>query len=111
MSDVYIEMTPENLAKAVSLAKAASHCTGHGPIKTAWLHALAGDSEDLSCAYLAENGETIVAAITGNGPTSEANAAFYCSARAVVLGMAKRIEELEATRMVGPFSGGRWRHG
>lgn len=111
-SDVYITMTPENLEKAIALARAASHSTGRGPVKTEWLHALAGESPHLECTYIGSGeNEVVITAITGNGPTSAANAEFYCDARAIVLGMAKRIAELESTRVTGPFSGGRWRHG
>lgn len=46
----------------------------------------------LWCAYVVRDGETLVTAITGDGPDSEANAKFFAGARGCVLAL---IEDLE----------------
>lgn len=99
-----VDMTrDEHVETARRLALAASEPTGWGPQKTAWLHTLGGDSEDLETCYIADaGGGNLVVAITGNGPTSKANAEFFVDARRIVLGL---LAELDETRVVRD----RWR--
>lgn len=67
---------PANFQKAVDLAVAA---TERSMLWTAW----SKDGE-----------ETLVVAVTGNGPTSRANAEFFASARKVVLGLISEVDRL-----------------
>jgi hypothetical protein len=94
---VEIDMAnPEHFAKAVRLALAASSADGWGEMKTEWLHALAKDSPKLWAAWKDNDHPDgpAVAAITGNGETSEANAEFFASARKIVLGLVSEVDRL-----------------
>lgn len=93
----FFEATAENVAKAVALAESASLVTsycadditpedlgiaranGEGPIWYCW----AGTKQD-----------PLFVAITGNGPTSERNAAFFSCARDVVITLGEELQRL-----------------
>jgi len=104
MSDATIDMAVKaNRDKALVLAKASTDPTGYGEVDTKWIHGLAGTSEKLWTALVRllsffddhyPDG-TLVVAVTGNGPTSEANAEFLASARNVVLGLLEEVDRLE----------------
>lgn len=99
-------MTDETLAEILGLAIASSPCDGYGAIpkddaagladKTAKLDGTPHDAK-LWCSYLrVENAESLIAAITGNGPTSEANARFYSCARGAVIELVEEVRGLRA---------------
>ena len=106
--DATIDMKdPLNRRRALDLAKASTDPTGFGEMDTKWIHGLAGDSEKLWSAFFDDNHPDgcLVVAVTGNGPTSEANAEFLASARKVVLGLLEEIDRLETVaRNSGPLS-------
>ena len=99
MSDPLREIdmsVPEHFSKAVALAVAARDPEAWGEMKTAELHAIAGTSEKLWSVWCEQDrpdGSSVIA-ITGNGPTSEANAEFFASARKVVLGLVSEVDRL-----------------
>ncbi len=88
---------PANRRKALDLAKASTDPSGWGEMDTAWVHGLAGDPGKLWTAFFDEDHPDgcLVVAVTGNGPTSKANAEFLASARKVVLGLLEEIDRLE----------------
>lgn len=73
---------------------------GHGQVSAEVAHGLAAktdtDATDLWTTYVKATDGELVTAITGNGPTSEANAMFYSVARAWVLELCDQVERLEA---------------
>jgi hypothetical protein len=86
----------ENVRKAIDLAVASSDPMGWGPCSTLWLHELAGTSTELWTTWQHSDAEgTLIVAITGNGPCSEANAAFFASARKIVLGLVNEVDRLQ----------------
>lgn len=88
---------PVHFFKAIAVALAASDSTNWGPMKTAEVHRIAGDSEMLECAFIGDEktGKSIVTAVTGDGPKSKANAEFFASARKVVLGLVSEVDRLQ----------------
>ena len=79
--------------QAIDLALAASDATNWGPVATADAHRLAGNSEFLEATFVRDaGGESVLTAITGDGPKSKANAEFYASARKVVLGLVSEVD-------------------
>lgn len=105
MSDATIDMAVKaNRDKALRLAKASTDPTAYGEMDTVWIHELAGKSEKLWTAYFDDNHPdgTFVVAVTGNGPTSEANAEFLASARKVVLGLLEEVDRLETMLRAPP---------
>jgi hypothetical protein len=88
---------PINFQRAIDLALAATDASGWGEMKTDDLHALAGESPLLFAAWQHAPGGPLVVAITGNGPTSEANAEFMASARKIVLGMVSEVDRLRTS--------------
>jgi hypothetical protein len=99
MSDPIVEIDmqdPANFRKAIGLALASTDPGHWGPLDTKQTHALAGDSTELWAAYAkSDDGRAIVVAVTGNGPTSEANAEFLSSARKIVLGLVSEVDRLQ----------------
>lgn len=95
MSHRTVIMTPENFSKAIDLARAASDCTGYGTATSAAIGTLLEETASQGDIWWTHDAGKFAVAITGNGPTSEANAAFLVDARAIVLGMVDRIDELE----------------
>jgi hypothetical protein len=88
---------PENFAKAISLALASTETEGWGEMLTKDLHAIAGTSEKLWSVWKDQDrpdGASVVA-ITGNGPTSEANAEFFVNAKKIVLGLVSEVDRLQ----------------
>lgn len=99
-------LTEEQLAEVISLATASGRCDGYGRVRKDDAAALADATSPDPCLWYAYQvdgeGEYLACAVTGNGPTSEANARFYSAARHVVLSLVEEIrrlaEELEDLR-------------
>lgn len=94
MSHRTVIMTPENFSRAIDLARAASDCTGYGTATPAAIATLLEETASQGDILWTHDAGEFAVAITG-GPTSKANAAFLVDARAIVLGMVDRIDELE----------------
>lgn len=88
---------PKNRDTALDIARAASDTEGYGEMRAGECHKLAEPDEMLWTAYKdKDNPEGVsVVAITGNGPTSEANARLFVDAKAMVLGLLDEIDRLE----------------
>ncbi len=104
MSDVpepfKFEITPDNLAQARGLAtdSSAGLSFGNMPMDTdEWARVFNASASRTSwIAWCGPTDEAMVAAVTGNGPTSETNAAFFAVARPVVLALLDEVERLQA---------------
>lgn len=55
---------------------------------------------DLNSVFLDRPEDLLIVAVTGNGPTSAANARFFCGARAAVLGLVGTVRTLQAQAAV-----------
>lgn len=94
--------TPENVRTAMDLAGEATSCTGYHASDD---HMTAEDLELLRSAgsgplwyvWSGTKEDSLAVAITGNGPTSKANAAFLSCARDVVLGLGEEVIRLRAS--------------
>lgn len=85
---------PANFETAIELALRATDATEWGEMPTEWIHKLAGDSPKLWCAWVDSHEGPLVVSVSGNGPTSAANAEFHASARKVVLGLVSEVDRL-----------------
>lgn len=102
MKGKVIDMTvPGHIDTARKLALASTPDTRWGQMKAADLHALAEPEAMLWAVFTpVEDDANDVCAITGNGPTSEANAQFFVDARAIVLGLVEEIDRLKTAHRV-----------
>lgn len=102
MADEKIDMSrARNVAIAEALASRAAPATMFGEVPGEQAASLAErTSTEVTTQWVAwfvdGDGEEWVTAVTGNGSKSRANAEFYASARASVLGLVDRVRELEA---------------
>ena len=88
---------PKNRDTALDVARAASDTEGWGQMRAKECHALAEPDAMLWTAFRDKDhpeGVSVVA-ITGNGPTSEANARLFVDAKAMVLGLLNEIDRLK----------------
>lgn len=91
----------ENIETARRLALASTPDTRWGQMNAFDLTALTDPDAMLWTVFTpVDDDENDVCAITGNGPTSEANAQFFVDARAIVLGLLDEIDRLETTLRV-----------
>lgn len=95
--------TDDELAAIEARAKAASQgTTGVGVAArdddaAEWFaEKLSHGKGDIFCVYLGDAAEGVVTAITGNGPTSEANAKFYKHAHADIPRLLERTKQAES---------------
>lgn len=106
MSGKVIDMTvPGHIATAHRLAYASTPSPKWGKAKAAEVFALAGPEDLLWGVFRAE--DDAACAITGNGPTSEANAQFFVVARAIVLGLVEEVDRLK-TQLRNANGGHEW---
>lgn len=90
-------MTDETLAEILGLATASSQATDYGVVSRDDAHGLAAKTSDelmLWCSWLGPKDDSSITAITGNGPTSEANARFYSCARGAVISLVEEVKRL-----------------
>ena len=90
-----------NLRRAKELATASSPAQAFGKYKASDIVEIHQKAEELWGLWIGETGQTgtkenVIVAITGNGPTSEANAQFFVDARTMVLGLIDEVEHLRA---------------
>lgn len=92
------ELTDENVANALEVAKRSTPALHWGPAPYE-----PGDMEKLMaksggpavyCAWAGPKEDEVYAALTGNGPTSEINALFFAHARDIVIALIEEREEL-----------------
>lgn len=94
------EMTPENLAEALAMAEAATPSCRFGQTEVhdeEWKAILGrGDGDEVWCTWVPDGDTSLFAAVTGNGPTSEANARFFAHARDIVMALGAEVQRLRA---------------
>jgi hypothetical protein len=96
---VEIDMAvPEHFQRAVGLALRSKDATHWGFLTAENLRVLnasvkAGDK--VFGALVGQGEDELCVALTGNGPTSEANAEFFGSARKIVLGLVSEVDRLK----------------
>ena len=102
MKGKVIDMSvPGHVDTARLLALESTPDTKWGQMKAADLYAIAEPDAMLWTVFTPiGDDEAHVCAITGNGPTSEANAQFFVDARAIVLGLLDEIDRLKTTLRV-----------
>ncbi len=98
-------ITDAELDEFERITTASTPLTGYGKLEFWQLKGLLGRTTELDdkhwCAYTVppsvreEEGE-LIGAITGNGPTSEANARFFAGARGVMLRLISEVRRLNA---------------
>lgn len=98
---------PGHIATAHRLAYASTPSPEWGPMKAADLHSLAEPDAMLWTVFTPVEDGNDVCAITGNGPTSEANAQFFVDARAIVLGLVEEVDRLK-TQLRNANGGHEW---
>ncbi len=103
----------EHVRCAIDMAHDSTECSG--------FHAGEGDDDlspvDLEAmrakgsgplwyAWSGQKADSLAVAITGNGPTSKANAKFFSCAREMVLALAAEVQRLRADAVAAPFGHG-----
>lgn len=92
-------MTDETLTEILALATASSPATDYGQVSRDDAIGLADKTSPepmLWCSWLGPVDDSLITAITGNGPTSEANARFYSCARGAVVSLVAEVRRLRA---------------
>lgn len=90
-------MNEDTLGEILALATASTPCDGYGPVEKETAHGLADKTSDRSQLWTSWAGpreDALITAITGNGPTSEANARFYSCARGAVISLVEEVRRL-----------------
>lgn len=92
-------MTNDTIAEIEGLALASSPATDCGLVTKDDAAGLADKTDQgqpmLWCAWFGPKDGASITAITGNGPTSEANARFYSRARGAVLELVGEVRRLQ----------------
>lgn len=93
-----MKLTEEAIAEILALAEASGRCDGYGRVRKEDAAALADATSPeplLWYAYRVDGeDEYLACAVTGNGPTSEANARFYSAARGAVMSLVDEVRRL-----------------
>lgn len=92
------EMNAGNLEEAIAMAEASTPGLRWGSCELTEEDSKKmlsrGVGDDIFMAWASdEAGETLSAAVTGNGPTSEANARFFAHARDIVIALGREVIE------------------
>lgn len=96
------EMTQENTVEAIAMARASTPGCRWGSVartEAEFQAALdAGIGDTVWCTWIPDpdpkSDETLFVGVTGNGPTSEANARFLAHARDIVIALGEEVLEL-----------------
>lgn len=98
--DPTIQMTPGNERRILEIATAATRGDVRFGAETASVVAervaeiTRSEAADAWSVWVQRDDECLYTAITGNGPTSAANAELYAQARAFVLSYAEEVDRL-----------------